>query len=107
VCWPFEAAKAILCLFRMVWLMRGAERRAVGEQRVLSHVVNLRSRPCQAILEAVFNPTRALPAPPANTTTVQLVLLNNLENDSGFFSDLRFCADVDALDPGPGEQVAG
>jgi sigma-B regulation protein RsbU (phosphoserine phosphatase) len=52
---PCERGKAILCLFTDGLAdARGASGERFGEQRVLSHVVNLRSRPAQHILEAVF-----------------------------------------------------
>src|SRR5205823_13698616 len=51
----FERGKAILCLFTDGLAdARGPSGERFGEQRVLSHVVNLRSRPARHILEAVF-----------------------------------------------------
>ncbi len=52
---PFERGKAILCLFTDGLAdARGPNGERFGEQRVLSHVVNLRGRPSRHILEAVF-----------------------------------------------------
>src|SRR5207237_801427 len=52
---PFERGKAILCLFTDGLAdARGPNGERFGEQRVLSHVVNLRGRPARHILEAVF-----------------------------------------------------
>jgi len=52
---PFERGKAILCLFTDGLAdARGPGGERFGEQRVLSHVVNLRGRPARPILEAVF-----------------------------------------------------
>jgi sigma-B regulation protein RsbU (phosphoserine phosphatase) len=52
---PFERGKAILCLFTDGLAdARGPSGERFGEPRVLSHVVNLRNRPAQHILEAVF-----------------------------------------------------
>ncbi len=52
---PFQRGKAILCLFTDGLVdARGARGERFGEQRVLSHVVNLRGRPARHILEAVF-----------------------------------------------------
>ena len=52
---PFERGKAILCLFTDGLAdARGPSGERFGEQRVLSHVVNLRGRPARHILEAVF-----------------------------------------------------
>ena len=54
---PCERGKAILCLFTDGLVdardARGPGER-FGEQRVLSHVMNLRARPARHILEAVF-----------------------------------------------------
>ena len=50
-----ERGKAILCLFTDGLAdARGPSGERFGEQRVLSHVVNLRGRPARHILEAVF-----------------------------------------------------
>ncbi len=52
---PFERGKAILCLFTDGLAdARGPAGDRFGEQRVLGHVVNLRTRPARHILEAVF-----------------------------------------------------
>src|SRR5438445_7120436 len=51
----WERGKAILCLFTDGLAdAPGPSGERFGEQRVLSHVVNLRGRPAQHILEAVF-----------------------------------------------------
>src|SRR6185503_9571456 len=51
----FERGKAVLCLFTDGLAdARGPSGERFGEQRVLSHVVNLRARPARHILEAVF-----------------------------------------------------
>ena len=51
----FERGKAILCLFTDGLAdARGPSGERFGEQRVLSHVTNLRARPARHILEAVF-----------------------------------------------------
>lgn len=52
---PCERGKALLCLFTDGLAdARGPGGERFGEQRVLSHVVNLRGRPARHILEAVF-----------------------------------------------------
>ena len=73
---PFERGKAILCLFTDGLAdARGPNGERFGEQRVLSHVVNLRSRPARHILEAVFTDIAAFTGgAPANDDRT-LVLL--------------------------------
>jgi sigma-B regulation protein RsbU (phosphoserine phosphatase) len=52
---PFQRGRAILCLFTDGLAdARGPSGERFGEQRVLSHVINLRHRPARHILEAVF-----------------------------------------------------
>jgi len=73
---PFERGKAILCLFTDGLAdARGPSGERFGEPRVLSHVVNLRSRPARHILEAVFTDIAAFTGgAPANDDRT-LVLL--------------------------------
>ncbi|MGE5800987.1 MAG: PP2C family protein-serine/threonine phosphatase [Gemmatimonadota bacterium] len=73
---PFERGKAILCLFTDGLVdARGPNGERFGEQRVLSHVVNLRGRPARHILEAVFTDIAAFTGgAPANDDRT-LVLL--------------------------------
>ena len=73
---PFEKGKAILCLFTDGLAdARGPSGERFGEQRVLSHVVNLRGRPARHILEAVFTDIAAFTGgAPANDDRT-LVLL--------------------------------
>jgi sigma-B regulation protein RsbU (phosphoserine phosphatase) len=73
---PFERGKAILCLFTDGLAdARGPNGERFGEQRVLSHVVNLRARPSRHILEAVFTDIAAFTGgAPANDDRT-LVLL--------------------------------
>ena len=73
---PFERGKAILCLFTDGLAdARGPNGERFGEQRVLSHVVNIRSRPARHILEAVFTDIAAFTGgAPANDDRT-LVLL--------------------------------
>ena len=73
---PFERGKAILCLFTDGLAdARGPSGERFGEQRVLSHVVNLRGRPARHILEAVFTDIAAFTGgAPANDDRT-LVLL--------------------------------
>jgi sigma-B regulation protein RsbU (phosphoserine phosphatase) len=73
---PFERGKAVLCLFTDGLAdARGPNGERFGEQRVLSHVVNLRSRPARHILEAVFTDIAAFTGgAPANDDRT-LVLL--------------------------------
>ena len=72
----FERGKAILCLFTDGLAdARGPSGERFGEQRVLSHVVNLRSRPARHILEAAFTDIAAFTGgAPANDDRT-LVLL--------------------------------
>ena len=72
----FERGKAILCLFTDGLAdARGPSGERFGEQRVLSHVVNLRGRPARHILEAVFTDIAAFTGgAPANDDRT-LVLL--------------------------------
>ena len=52
---PFQRGDAILCLFTDGLAdARGPTGDRFGEQRVLSHIVNLRARPARHMLEAVF-----------------------------------------------------
>ncbi|OLC07179.1 MAG: hypothetical protein AUH41_10960 [Gemmatimonadetes bacterium 13_1_40CM_66_11] len=71
-----ERGKAILCLFTDGLAdAPGASGERFGEQRVLSHVVNLRGRPARHILEAVFTDIAAFTGgAPANDDRT-LVLL--------------------------------
>jgi len=71
-----ERGKAILCLFTDGLAdARGPSGERFGEQRVLSHVVNLRNRPARHILEAVFTDIAAFTGgAPANDDRT-LVLL--------------------------------
>jgi len=71
-----ERGKAILCLFTDGLAdARGPSGERFGEQRVLSHVVNLRGRPARHILEAVFTDIAAFTGgAPANDDRT-LVLL--------------------------------
>ncbi len=73
---PFQRGKAILCLFTDGLAdAPGPNGERFGEQRVLSHVVNLRSRPARHILEAVFTDIAAFTGgAPANDDRT-LVLL--------------------------------
>ena len=73
---PFERGKAVLCLFTDGLAdARGPSGERFGEQRVLSHVVNLRGRPARHILEAVFTDIAAFTGgAPANDDRT-LVLL--------------------------------
>ena len=73
---PFQRGKAILCLFTDGLAdARGPNGERFGEQRVLGHVVNLRSRPARHILEAVFTDIAAFTGgAPANDDRT-LVLL--------------------------------
>jgi sigma-B regulation protein RsbU (phosphoserine phosphatase) len=75
---PFARGKAILCLFTDGLADArggGPDGERFGEQRVLSHVVNLRSRPARHILEAVFTDIAAFTGgAPANDDRT-LVLL--------------------------------
>ena len=73
---PFQRGKAILCLFTDGLVdAPGPNGERFGEQRVLSHVVNLRSRPARHILEAVFTDIAAFTdGAPANDDRT-LVLL--------------------------------
>jgi sigma-B regulation protein RsbU (phosphoserine phosphatase) len=72
----FERGKAILCLFTDGLAdARGPSGERFGEQRVLSHVTNLRARPARHILEAVFTDIAAFTGgAPANDDRT-LVLL--------------------------------
>src|SRR2546427_3593055 len=73
---PFERGKAILCLFTDGLAdARGPNGERFGEQRVLSHVVNLRARPARHILEAVFTDIAAFTggAPANDDRTVVLL----------------------------------
>ena len=73
---PFQRGKAVLCLFTDGLAdARGPNGERFGEQRVLGHVVNLRSRPARHILEAVFTDIAAFTGgAPANDDRT-LVLL--------------------------------
>ncbi|HWC75664.1 MAG TPA: PP2C family protein-serine/threonine phosphatase, partial [Gemmatimonadales bacterium] len=73
---PFQRSKAILCLFTDGLAdARGPSGERFGEQRVLSHLVNLRNRPARHILEAVFTDIAAFTGgAPANDDRT-LVLL--------------------------------
>ncbi|HEY7192981.1 MAG TPA: SpoIIE family protein phosphatase [Gemmatimonadales bacterium] len=52
---PFQRGNGILCLFTDGLAdARGPSGERFGEQRVLSHIVNLRARPARHMLEAVF-----------------------------------------------------
>jgi len=75
---PFARGKAILCLFTDGLADArggGPDGERFGEQRVLSHVVNLRSRPARHILEAVFTDIAAFTggAPANDDRTVVLL----------------------------------
>jgi len=73
---PFERGNAILCLFTDGLAdARGPNGERFGEQRVLSHVVNLRARPARHILEAVFTDIAAFTggAPANDDRTVVLL----------------------------------
>ena len=72
----FQRGNAILCLFTDGLAdARGPNGERFGEQRVLSHVVNLRGRPARHILEAVFTDIAAFTGgAPANDDRT-LVLL--------------------------------
>ncbi len=73
---PFERGKAILCLFTDGLAdAPGPNGERFGEQRVLSHVVNLRSRPARHILEAVFTDIAAFTGGAAANDDRTLVLL--------------------------------
>ncbi|MGH7521903.1 MAG: SpoIIE family protein phosphatase, partial [Gemmatimonadales bacterium] len=73
---PFQRGKQVLCLFTDGLAdARGPSGERFAEQRVLSHVINLRSRPAQHILEAVFTDIAAFTGgAPANDDRT-LVLL--------------------------------
>ncbi len=75
---PFQRGKAILCLFTDGLADArggGPSSERFGEERVLSHVVNLRKRPARHILEAVFTDIAAFTdGAPANDDRT-LVLL--------------------------------
>ncbi len=73
---PFERGQAILCLFTDGLAdARGPNGERFGEQRVLSHVVNLRAGPARHMLEAVFTDIAAFTdGAPANDDRT-LVLL--------------------------------
>jgi len=73
---PCERGKAILCLFTDGLAdARGPSGERFGEPRVLSHIVNLRSRPARHMLEAVFTDIAAFTGgAPANDDRT-LVLL--------------------------------
>jgi len=82
---PFQRGKAILCLFTDGLAdARGPNGERFGEQRVLGHVVNLRSRPARHILEAVFTDIAAFTGG-APATRPYLVLLK-VGDDSAAFS---------------------
>ena len=73
---PFQRGKAILCLFTDGLAdAPGPNGERFGEQRVLSHVVNLRSRPARHILEAVFTDIAAFTggAPASDDRTLVLL----------------------------------
>ncbi len=73
---PFQRGKAILCLFTDGLAdAPGQNGERFGEQRVLSHVVNLRSRPARHILEAVFTDIAAFTggAPASDDRTLVLL----------------------------------
>ena len=72
----FKRGRAILCLFTDGLAdARGPSGARFGEQRVLSHVINLRNRPARHILEAVFTDIAAFTGgTPANDDRT-LVLL--------------------------------
>ncbi len=73
---PFQRGQAILCLFTDGLAdARGPSGERFGEQRVLSHVTNLRSRPAQHILEAVFTDIAAFTGGAAANDDRTLVLL--------------------------------
>jgi sigma-B regulation protein RsbU (phosphoserine phosphatase) len=73
---PFQRGKAILCLFTDGLAdARGPSGERFSEQRVLSHVVNLRSRPARHILEAVFTDIAAFTGGAAANDDRTLVLL--------------------------------
>jgi sigma-B regulation protein RsbU (phosphoserine phosphatase) len=73
---PFKRGEAILCLFTDGLVdARGPNGDRFGEERVLSHVTNLRGRPARHILEAVFTDIAAFTGgAPANDDRT-LVLL--------------------------------
>jgi sigma-B regulation protein RsbU (phosphoserine phosphatase) len=73
---PFQRGKSVLCLFTDGLAdARGPSAERFGEQRVLSHVVNLRNRPARHMLEAVFTDIAAFTdGAPANDDRT-LVLL--------------------------------
>lgn len=72
----FERGKGVLCLFTDGLAdARGPGGDRFGEQRVLSHVINLRGRPSQHILEAVFTDIAAFTGGgPANDDRTLLLL---------------------------------
>jgi sigma-B regulation protein RsbU (phosphoserine phosphatase) len=72
----FERGKGILCLFTDGLAdARGPGGDRFGEERVLSHVINLRNRPSQHILEAVFTDIAAFTGGgPANDDRTLLLL---------------------------------